>query len=110
MAIRIEPNLANTQELVADLLKLVLSEGNPRVAFLCPAGESAAILGRIRVYISRERKKLMQKGRRVRQFNLRSSVHPETHSGKRHDCIVLWRHTTEVNQLTEILEDILTNG
>lgn len=110
MAIRINPNLARTEELVTEILRVALSADNPRVAFLCPAGESEAILGRIRVYISRSRKQLQQKGKRVKQFKLRSTVHPETHGGKRHDCVVLWRQTSEVNQMTEMLEDILSNG
>jgi hypothetical protein len=105
MAIRIEaPRLDDTEELLVQILTVVLP-GN-RVAFLCPAGSAEAMLSRIRVGISRRRKKLEHDGRPYRRFKLRQSVHKETHEGIRYDCIILWTQQSRVQQFHEIAEGL----
>lgn len=108
MLTRIDPNLDNTERLLEQILPGILTD--QRVGFLVPAGESGNVLARIRTMISRKRKKLLTNGVKPKRFELRSSVHPETHAGFRMECIVLWRHVGESHMMSETLEDLLTNG
>jgi hypothetical protein len=111
MAIRINPDLNNTEEVLTELLKGIMSgDGNNRVMLLVPANGAFHMCARIRTQISRKRKKLEKKGVKPKRFTLRSTVHPETHNGIRHDCIVFWREINDSHTLTEILEDLLSNG
>lgn len=104
MTLRIaEPNLFNTQGLLAQILPPLLHNGE-RVAFLCDPSEGKHVIARIRVMISRRRKGL----RKPKKFRLGSSVHTETHGGKRYDCVVLWVAINESHLLVEMLEDMLS--
>lgn len=109
MAIRIEPKLDNTEELLAQILRVILKD-EQRVAFLCPAGRAAALLARLRVMTSRKRKVMAAKGLKAKQFRTRASVHAETHNGIRHDCIVMWRETNDSTFMSEVFEDLMSNG
>ena len=100
MTIRIaEPALDNTSRLLYQILQQVLKD--ERVLFLCPAGESEALIQRVRMQLSRQRTKLRNKGRVIQEFQLHSSVHPETHEGIRHDAIIMWRVASKA-QLAEL--------
>lgn len=110
MAIRIDrPNLQDTEQLLVQILPHVV-QSDSRVAFLCPAGDAKNMLARIRVMLSRKRKKLNARGRRAKIFTLRSTIHPETHQGIRYDCIVVWRQDSLFNSLSQDLEDLLQHG
>lgn len=110
MAVRIaNPPLNNTEQLLERIL-LVIMQDESRALFTCPAGEGEAILQRMRVMISRKRKELQAKGKRVRKFRLRSTIHIETHAGIRYDACVCWRQVSESNVMSEELEGILSNG
>lgn len=88
-----DPALTDTTRLLYQVLEVVLADG--RVLFLCGAGEAPALLNRLRMALSRQRQKMRSKGKRIQQFQLCSTVHPETHEGKRYDAIVLWRVTSK---------------
>lgn len=106
MAIRIaEPALDDTRQLLVQVLGHV--QAGSRVAFLVDAGKGRDVVARLRTMISRQRGRLVAHGRRPKRFTLHSSIHPETHQGKRHDCIVLWKTVGDSHMLTETLEDIL---
>lgn len=109
MTTRISPNLDDTKKMLEEILPLIMVDGE-RIAFLVPAGRSAHVLARIRVMISRKRKAMEARNRRPRKFTLASSVHPETHDGKRFDCIILWIEVTAIHLMSEKLEDLLANG
>lgn len=107
MTIRIpEPNLYHTKTLVEQILVPVIRE-SARVAFLCDSGTGENVIARVRVYMSRHRKKMLAKGKKVKQFQLHATVHPETHDGKRHDCVVMWQSVTDSQRMAEDLDDLL---
>lgn len=109
MTVRIpEPALDNTEKLLEQIL-VPLIQHNERALFLCPAGDGVKILQRMRVMISRKRNKAIRNGKKPRRFLLRSTIHAETHDGKRYDACVCWQQVSESHELTEMLEDILTN-
>lgn len=106
MAIRIhEPKLDNTNDLLAQILVPILQD-NERVLFLCPAGEGEKILQRLRVALSRQRKAFRQKGRNYRRFSLQSSIHKETHGGKRFDAVVCWQRVNVSDMLAQQLNGV----
>jgi hypothetical protein len=102
-----EPSLDKTETLLEQILIPILRE-DARVRFLCPAGEGEAIAQRLRVMLSRSRKKLEQRGKKPRRFRLHSSIHTETHEGKRRDCLIMWQSTSDLHLMTQDLEDVLT--
>lgn len=104
-----EPNLYHTETLMTQVLQHIQHPG-ARVAFLCDAGDGDNVIQRIRVMISRKRKELKRRGKKVKEFRLHATVHKETHDGKRHDCIVMWKSVNEIHIMSEELEDMLSNG
>lgn len=101
-----EPALGNTELLLEQMLPHIVRDGE-RVAFLVDAGTGGKVIARIRVMIMRKRKSLEARGRKVKRFKLHTTVHPETHGGKRYDCIVAWKSINESHMMSEVLEDIL---
>jgi hypothetical protein len=111
MTVRLnDPPLNDTEQLLGSVLKVLLAESDARVLFLCPASQGVAIVQRLRVAISRNRNKLLSKGRRPRRFRLRASFHPETHDGVRHEACVLWLQISDQNQMLQDLEGLMANG
>lgn len=107
MTIRlVDPPIDNTGALLAEVLKITLGQRLP-VLFLCPAGESEALLARLRMKLSRERHKAESKGKRITRFQLRSTVHPETHGGVRYDAIVCWTARSQYQQALSEVEQLL---
>lgn len=110
MALRIEqPALDSTKELMVQILTPILRE-KARVIFLCKPGEGPAIVQRVRVMITRHRRHLESKGGKPKRFRLHSTIHPETHAGKRYDACVCWHTVSESHEAMEMLEDLLADG
>jgi hypothetical protein len=108
MAVRITPPLDKTEAMLTDILTVIMS--GDRAAFIVPSGAGELILARIRTMISRKRRRLKSMGKKVKYFTLQASIHPETHDGKRMDCIIVWRQVTVTHSMSEQLEDLLANG
>lgn len=106
----VDPPLHKTENLLAEVLKVILKAEGNRVLFLCDAGRGPDVVQRIRVMISRNRRRLEEKGSRPRRFRLKSSIHSETHDGIRYDACVLWMQVTTQNQMLQDLEGMLSNG
>lgn len=105
MTVRLtDPPLDDTAKLLSEILLVVLKQ-DERVLFLCPAGEGPAILQRLRVMISRKRNAMRAQGRKAKEFRLRSTIHSETHNGKRFDACVCWVEVSITTQMRQILED-----
>lgn len=106
-----EPALDKTEKLLEQVLLPILKE-DARVRFLCPAGEAEAIAQRLRVMLSRSRKRLEAQGKKPRRFRLHSSIHNETHKidgiVTRMDCLIMWQSISDVHLMTQDLEDLLT--
>lgn len=108
MTVRLnDPPLHDTEKLLGLILAPILTQ-QKQVLFLCPAGQGVAVLQRLRVMISRNRKKLIRKGKKPKQFRLHSTIHPETHNGLRYDACVCWHTVSDSNMMTEILEDVMS--
>lgn len=108
MTTRIDPTLTDTEEILGEILKVILS-GDERASILVPAGKSFHMCARIRTMISRRRAKLLREGKNPRRFKLNSTVHTETHDGKRMECIVFWQEQNDTHFLTQVAEDLLNN-
>lgn len=100
-------------DLPLDKTKLMMSKIVPvmktgeRVLFLCDAGEGENVVQRIRVMMSRVRKKLKQKQKKMTYFRLHHSVVAWTENGRRHDAIFMWTSRSETHEHSEMLEDLL---
>ena len=108
MAIRIpdEKVAATTGELLGAVLQIILPTDS-RAKFFVPAGEGEIVLQRLRVKLSRKRKELQAKKKKIRHFHLSSSIHKETHDGKRLDCVILWRRVVPHHLMSQDLEDLM---
>lgn len=110
MTVRIDsPNLSDTEALLAQVLEPII-RANEHVAFLCERGTGRDVVARIRVMISRKRKKMRARGKVPKVFQLCSTIHPETHDGKTYDCIVLYRRVNESHIMREELEGLMAHG
>ncbi len=102
------PPLDSTQKLVYAVLEPILTTAK-HIQFLAPAGEGDSIAQRMRVMISRKRKKLDAKGGKPKRFMLRSDIYNYTErgTGKRFDCVVMWVEMRGTDHMTQDLEDLL---
>lgn len=79
-----------------------------RVQFLCDPGQGDSVVQRLRVALSRSRKRNEAAGKKLSLFTMHDSVYPYTDlEGKRHDCIVMWISKTEQHRDRELLDDLL---
>ena len=82
-------------------------EGN-QVQFLTDPGVGNAVVQRLRVALSRSRKRNAAKGKKLDLFTMHDSVYPYTDlSGKRHDCVVIFTNKTEQHRNLEMLDDLM---
>lgn len=110
MAIRVPDPSPKTDVLLTQILQPMAHDPETRVAFLCESGTGEDVLQRLRVMISRIRARAETRGKKIRKFRLRSSVHSETHQGTRYDCVVVWKEISDVHVMSEQLEGILSCG
>lgn len=106
MTIMISPEPSwDTNRLLAEILSRCANEA--RVQFLVEPRADANVVQRLRVALSRSRKRNKRFGKKVVEFTLRHSIHPHTQDGKRHSCIVMWieRHPHHVQR--ELLDDLM---
>lgn len=94
-----------TAELLAEVL--VRCRQDERVQFLVAAGLGGDVVQRLRVTLSRSRKRNLKRGRKNEEFTLRHSIYPYTLDAKRHDCIVMWTEKNRTHMLRELLDDTL---
>ena len=108
MAKRLDSIPDQTKPLVGLLIRET-SQPDSRVSFLVAAGDGKNIMQRVRVFISRGRKRMARAGKKQRLFSLHHTIHPETHNGKRMDCVVIWQTRGLRHEMREHLEDLLAN-
>jgi hypothetical protein len=108
MAIRIPDTTVakSTTDLLGAILQIILPSDS-RAKFYVPAGEGHIMLQRVRVKLSRKRMAMQQAGKKIRHFHLSSSIHVETHNGKRLDCVILWRRVVPLHLMAQDFEDIM---
>jgi hypothetical protein len=105
VAVWLQANIHNTEALLKEAMPWMNRQA--RVSFLVPAGMGVPWIQRIRVKISRIRKKLESRGKKYRHFNLRSTIHPYTHEGIRYDCVTMWTTQNATQESIELLEEML---
>lgn len=99
------PVVEKTTHLLAEIL--IRCKAGERVQFLASAGTGEAVVQRLRVALSRSRKRNEARGRRIEEFTLRHQIYSYTHSGIRHDAIVMWIEKHQHHVAREILDDLL---
>lgn len=92
-------------DLMAEVISL--AHNGARVQFLVRAGGGAACAQRMRVELSRSRKRHKQAGRSYKEFTLKHQCYPYTKEGIRYDCVVMWIEIRRTHRLREILKDTL---
>lgn len=97
--------IQKTVELLGQVL-YACKQGD-RVQFLVDAGAGPAVVQRMRVALSRSRKRNESKGKKIDEFTLHHSVYPYTQQGKRHDCIVMWIEKNRHHHMRELLDDLV---
>lgn len=101
-----EEDTRKTTPLLVEILR-ECKKGN-RVQFLCAPGMGDVVVQRLRVALSRSRKRNEAAGKKLDLFTMHDSVHPyTTPEGKRHDCVVIWTVKTEKHQDLQLLDDLL---
>jgi hypothetical protein len=94
-----------TQDLLAQVLHAALDDS--RVQFLVEPSLGPVVVQRMRVALSRSRKRNLKMGRKVQEFTLHHIVYPyTTRDGKRHDCVVIWTEKNFHHRTRELLDDI----
>lgn len=76
------------------------------VSFLTPAGEGAATIQRVRMLLSRVRKKMEAKGMPRKHFKMRQEIYPFTENGIRYDCVLVYRTKNRQHRIMEQLEEM----
>jgi hypothetical protein len=79
-----------------------------QVQFLTDPGSGEAVVQRLRVALSRSRKRNEAAGRKIDMFTMHDSIYPYTdRSGKRHECVTIWTVKTEQHRDRELLDDLM---
>lgn len=106
MTLMIQPEKDwDTNRLLAEVLSRCVDD--QRVQFLVEPRADSHVVQRLRVALSRSRKRNKRNNRKVAEFTLRHSIHPYTHEGKRHSCIVMWIERQQHHLQRELLDDLM---
>lgn len=107
MTLMISPEPSwDTNRLLAEVLSRCAKD--ERVQFLVEPRADSHVVQRLRVALSRSRKRNKKAGRKVSEFTLRHSIHPHTgRDGKRHSCIVMWIERQSHHVQRELLDDLM---
>jgi len=106
MTIWIDPSKADkTTHLLVEIL--THSKAGHRAQFLVSPSAGEAVVQRLRVALSRSRKRNEDSGKKIDEFTLRHEIYPYTQEGKRYDCIVMWTEKNQHHVIRETLDDLL---
>lgn len=110
MTIRLtDIDIDNTELLLGTILMHI--EQDSHVMFLTPPSRATAVMQRLRVKLSRVRRKLELEGRPRKHFTMHHTIHRHTElDGTRHDCVVVWRTKSQRHRIVESLEDMVGHG
>lgn len=100
----VSPDLDNTTQIVEMVLTHALQ--GKRVRMLVPAGQARKICQRVRTLVTRVRDRVRAQGKSPQLFKLLSTIHPETHSGVRFDCIIWYVERNNRHKLQHLLESM----
>jgi hypothetical protein len=89
-----------TKELLREILTVTRKSG-VEYKFVCARGASGPILDRIRMMLSRTRKKMERERIPFKQFRLMSRIIPLVNTSK--ELVVVWQSQSGTNQLDELI-------
>lgn len=97
----------STRNLLGAIIKDTLKQQGS-VKFLVARGQGQATMSRVRMELTRTRKRLEKAGRNPARFTLKQTIIPWTESGKTHDCVIVRcvKNSTHANM--ELLEDMIS--
>lgn len=96
-----------TRQLFAEIYKATMMESQP-AKFLCKRGAGRVVMARVRMELTRSRKRLERAGRRFTRFTLTQDIIPWTDSfGNTHDCVILNAVRTHQHENLEMLDDLI---
>ena len=96
-----------TRDLLGKIYVATIVESQP-AKFLCQRGTGRAIMARVRMELTRARKRMEAKGRRYTRFTLTQDIIPWTDSkGNTHDCVILNAIRTHQHENLELLDDLI---
>lgn len=90
-----------------ELMRFVLVQtknAGGKAVFVCPIGLGHVLMQRVRMRVSRLRKKLMQQGEIVAQFRLTTTI--DRNPAAEQDKITVIRTVTDSNMLSEMLDKL----
>lgn len=95
-----------TRNLLGEIYKAAVQSGTP-VKFLCKRGTGKSIMARVRMELTRARKRVEQKGGRYTRFTLTQDIIPWTENGTTYDCVILNALRTQTHENLELLDDMI---
>lgn len=96
-----------TRDLLGEIYKATMIESQP-AKFLCQRGTGRSVMARVRMELTRARKRMEARNRRYTRFTLTQSIIPWTDSkGNTHDCVILNAVRTSQHENLELLDDMI---
>ena len=100
-----QPNATSSELLALALVHLLA--GN-KAQILVERGEGIFTINKLRVALSRSRKRNMKRGRKIQRFTLNHSIYPYTDgNGTRFDAVVLSVKKNRVHRALELVDDMM---
>lgn len=97
---------ATSSELLAAALAHILN--GDRVQILVARGEGINTINKLRVALSRTRKRNIQRGRKIHRFTMNHSIYPYTDGiGTRLDAVVLSIKKNRIHRALELADDMM---
>lgn len=98
----------STRELLAEIIRHTVLEDN-ELRFFVPRGEGRAMMQRVRMELSRSRKRNERKGRKNLRFTINQSIYPWTdhQTGERRDRVLVNSTRTQTHEQLELLDDLI---
>lgn len=102
-----EAESLTTRDLLAKIYTSTMVESQP-CKFLCARGTGRSIMARVRMELTRTRKRMEQRGRRYTRFTLTQAIIPWTDGkGITHDCVILGATRTQQHENLELMDDLI---
>lgn len=98
----------STRELLAEIIRHTVLE-EQELRFFVPRGEGRALMQRVRMELSRSRKRNERKGRKNLRFTINQSIYPWTdhQTGERRDRVLVNSTRTQTHEQLELLDDLI---
>lgn len=96
---------ATSSELLA--LALVHLFNGDKAQILVPRNHGPATINKLRVALSRSRKRNMNRGKKIQRFTLNHSIYPFTNTEGRFDAVVLSVKKNRIHRALELVDDMM---